>query len=193
MHTEGILLQSTPFLDRKAIFKVFTQSLGMISLMATSRRTFSLLTPFCVAEWTLKKGANELYLLQDASLLDPLLELRQTTERLFSAGAMARALFQSQLHGRPDPKLYHLTICYLKKLLHSSHPETLAASFLLKLLLREGLFAPEKDPQDHNFSESEWQELIPLAGANRFSALEEVSLPQLLQRKIEMLFTMRMK
>lgn len=187
-NTPGILLQSTPFLDRKVILKIFTQSLGIVSTISRGRSTFA---PFCIAEWVLRKGSKELYLLQDATLLHPLLELRQHPERLFGAGTIARSLLQSKLDEEPDAKLYQLAVWYLQKLLSAAHPATFASSFQLKVLLHEGFLSlPQRVL---TFSSEEWETVSLLAGAHLFSMLNQLAISVDLQIKIQQLFTERIQ
>ena len=139
--TEGIILRSIPYLGSQKILKVFTPEAGLISLMAKKLSFAPFTSPFLVAEWVYKKGKEEIHLLKDASLLNPLSELRNDYATLSAAGEIAQDLLRSQLPAKKGGALYSLVLSYFGKLPLFARPETLAASFRLKLLLHEGLLA----------------------------------------------------
>jgi DNA repair protein RecO len=211
--SHGVLLQSIPYLGRKCILKIFTPENGLISLMANPSKGTALTTPFCIAEWVYKKGNREIHTFTDGSLIDGLLPLKQNYATLVSAGAMAKDLLQSQLPAKGAKDLYELLCVYFKKLPTFSHPEILAASFRLKLLLHEGLlsleagcslcgapalylsqgesYCPAHAPLSGQvFTPSEWTQLQQLAFARQFSALQEIDKAPL--EKIERLFQERL-
>lgn len=214
--TPGILLQAIPYLGRQKILKVFTPGEGLLSLMAKSAKPSwtALTSPFCIAEWVYRKGQKEIHALQDGSLLDSLLELRQNYEALTAAGAIAQDLLKTQLPGKQAPALYELLTAYLKKLAQFPKPAHLAASFRLKLLLHEGLLslndtcascaAPalhlhEGQSYCHfhapfpgvTFTPEEWESLHLLAYSRKFSSLEQLPSPP--TGKISQLFEERIK
>jgi DNA repair protein RecO (recombination protein O) len=178
--TPGLLLQSIPYLGQKRILKVFTPA-GLISLFAKK----SSLTPFCLAEWVYPKTEKDLYPLRDTTLLDPLSELRQNYALLTAAGSIAKDILRSQLPHKSAPELYRLACLYFKKLPQA--PDTLAASFRLKLLLHEGLLSCEREPI---FTPTEWEQVQVLAFTRHFSALYE--LPAVPTQKIALLFEERL-
>ncbi len=178
--TPGILLHSFSYLGQKKILKVLTQDHGLLTFMAKSARFPT--TPFCIAEWVFLKGQKEIYSLTDATLLDPLLELRQDYKVLSSAAILAQDLLQTQMPNKKGP--FHLACAFFKKL--SLNPDILGASFRLKLLLYEGLLSADRDPA---FSLSEWEQVSILAFGDRFSQILEVK--QVPFGKIKMLFDER--
>ncbi len=137
--TEGLLLQSIPYLGTQTILKVFTPELGLLSLIVKK----GIFQPFCIGEWVYIEKTQGLYPLKDASVFEHFLELRTSFAILSAAGKIGRALLQSQLPGKGGG-LYALAIAYLKKLPQFSHPETLVCSFFLKLLLHDGLLSLKK-------------------------------------------------
>lgn len=179
--SEGILLEVIPYLDRKAIFKVFTKHSGVIALLSR-QLSFS---PFCLAEWIYRRGKKDLYTLKDASLLHPLLELRQTSEALFASGALARALLRSPVQLRPDPLLYALFTAYLLQIPKFKDPSPLLLSFQLKLLHHEGMLS-FKTPS--SFSAGEWELAMRLSAIRRFVELEGMQIDPMLQKKVELYF-----
>jgi DNA repair protein RecO len=213
--SQGILLQAIPFLGKGRIFKVFAEDAGLITLMA-KKPTLAQFSPFCIAEWIYRKKQSEMVALRDASLIDSLLELRQSYGALTAAGSMAKDLLRTQLPERPSPGLYSLLASYLKKTALFEHPGVLAASFRMKLLLHEGLLALQEgcahcsreanslaqgesvclahtSPFAIGFSSSEWQILLRLAFARQFSLLQEIDGPPELFEKIATLFEERTK
>ncbi len=180
--TPGLLLQAIPYLGQKKILKVFTPEQGLISLFANKTK----LAPFCLAEWVYKKNQKEIHPLQDATLLDPFLHLREDYDILIAAGAIAQDLLKTQMPGKKAPELFDLALLYLRKLLGS--PKMLVASFRLKILLHEGLLSNEPDPA---FSSSEWEQVHTLAFSRKLSIIQ--SLAAAPQSKIKLLFDERLR
>jgi DNA repair protein RecO len=166
--TEGILLQTHPYLGSKKVLKIFSQKLGMITLFSSQRKYSGLTCPFLIAEWVFRRGRKEMHTLMDGSLTDDLSGLKENFQRLFAAGQMAKDLLATQLPEKQSEALYALTSAYLKKLTHCPYPDTLLASFQLKLLLHEGLFPTEMP--DH-FSEETWTLAQKLTFTKSFSEL----------------------
>ena len=211
--TPGILLQCIPYLGKKHILKVFTLEEGLVSLMAKSTHSSALTSPFCIAEWVYEKRQSELCSLKDGSVVEALLSLRQRYDTLTAAGSIAKDLILSQLPFKRNSDLYHLAAAYLQKLPTFAHPEILAASFRLKLLLHEGLLSLQEQccqcelPARHlfqgesyclnhgptpgtSFEEEEWQQLIVLGFARQFSLLQNLNLVP--KEKIEILLKERL-
>lgn len=177
--TEGLLLQSIPYLGHKKILKVLAPELGLISLISKSAKMQP--APFCIGEWVYRKTEKEIHSLTDFSLLDPLLELRTDYNTLSAAGLLAQDLLRSQF---PDKKAPFVLACaYLKKL--PLNPPTLLASFRLKLLLHEGLLSPDEPI----FTPLEWEQTSILAFSRQFSQIAEVKVAPF--EKIQALFTER--
>ena len=180
MKTLGILLQSTPYLGKKKILKIFTSEQGLISLFAQN----TALTPFALAEWVYRPSQKEIYPMIDATLIDPWLHIRESYNTLSSAGLMAQDLLRTQLPNKKALELFELALFYFKRL--SSAPELTAASFRLKLLLHEGLFSSDPDPI---FTPTEWDQVQTLAFSRSLSAIQNVTGPP--HSKIKHLFDKR--
>ncbi len=210
--TSGVLLQAIPYLGRKRILKIFTPDGGLITLMAKASLSSACAAPFCIAEWVYRKGQREIHTLQDASLIDGLLDLKKDFATLSAAGSMAQDLLRSQLPGKKGNALYTLLCACLAKLPTFANPQILAASFRLKLLLHEGLlslqpecsvcaapasrlqqgesFCPAHAPHaGFPFSPSDWETLLHLAYSRQFSHLQ--NLPSAPFQQIELLFRER--
>ncbi len=162
--TVGLLLQSISYLGQKRILKILTPEHGLISLFAKSGD----LAPFCLAEWIYLPSHRELHTLEDAALLDPLLELRESYSLLTSAGSIAQDLLRTQFPNKKAP--FALACAYFKKL--SLNPPVLAASFRLKLLLHEGLLSFDPEPC---FTPAEWEQVRILTFSRQFSQIANVA------------------
>lgn len=204
--TEGLLLQSIPYLGTQKILKVFTKEQGLLSFIVKK----GIFQPFCIGEWVYIEKTQGLYPLKDASVFEHFLELRASFATLSAAGKIGRALLQSQLPGKGG-NLYALAIAYLKKLAQFAHPETLVCSFLLKLLLHDGLLSLKNECSEcgektssltqgesfcitHSstesilFSEEEWLLLHHLTFTRSFQAFQILEVNVEIQNKIEKLF-----
>src|SRR5579872_3102021 len=115
---EGILLQTIPYLGNHRILKIFSSDGGLISLMVkhVSAKKAAYTDPFCKAEWIYRKHTGDIYLLKDATLLDPFLEIRAKYESIIAAGSMANDLLRSQLPQKRSQGLYELLLACLKHL-----------------------------------------------------------------------------
>ncbi len=205
--TEGILLRSTPYMNRKQILTVFTIETGLVSLITSPP---NIPAPFCIGEWVYKKGRKDLHFLRDMTLLNPLMELRQEEASLFTAGRIAQALLRWA--GPPDPKLYQLCKAYFLQIHRFTDPEALLASFRLKLLQHEGLLALNRTcsqcleptralafgecfcqshmpPASIPLALEELELFFALSQIGRFSQLQGISIPEEHLKKIELEFS----
>lgn len=163
--TVGLLLQSVPYLGKKKILKVFTKDHGLLSFFVNETK----LTPFCLGEWIYRKTEKEMHSLKEANLLDPLEALRGSYETLLAAGAIAKDLLTTQMPNKKSDDLFDLTYLYLKKL--PQNPESLRASFRLKLLLHEGLLDHDPHPQ---FTKEEWDQVEILAFGRSIQSMQSI-------------------
>ena len=209
--TEGVLLQTIPYLGAQKILKVFTPDVGLLSLIVKSPSLSGMTSPFIQAEWVYRKGKEDLHLLKDATLLNAFPKFREDYRTISSAGAIARDLLRSQLPAKPAHALYALLLSYWHQLPHFLHPETLVASFRLKFLLHEGVLSLQPlctqcaSPARHLlagesvclahaesnslfFEEAAWNQLQQLAYARRFTCLQKIELSQATQDQIKFIF-----
>lgn len=214
--TEGLLLQSIPYLGGKRILKVFTQEGGLLTLIAKKKSLAPLTIPFCKAEWVYKKGKEEIHLLQDGTVLDDLFELKQSYDVLEGAGQMARDLLRTQFPGKKGGDLYTLVLAYLKQLPQFALPKILNISFRLKILLHEGLLfldsscakceapalhlsAGESVCQQHThhpnipFHPDEWELLHILGKGRKFSLMKAICKTSRIEEKVNVLFEERLR
>jgi len=211
---EGILLQAIPYLGSHRILKVFTPDAGLLTLMAkyVNMKKAAHTTPFCRAEWVYRKSAGEMHPLKDATLLDPLHQLRTSYDILFSAGSIAGDLLRSQLPHRSSQGLYKLLLACLQHLPRS--PAAIAQSFRLKLLQFEGLLrlqptcarcpaaathisggeslcSSHASVQSQRFEQEEWECLLMLGLGRRFSDFEMIHPSPSLIEKTALMFSER--
>ncbi len=211
---EGILLQAIPYLGSHRILKVFTPDAGLLTLMAkyVNQKKAAHTTPFCRAEWVYRKTGGEMHPLKDATLLDPLHQLRENYEILFAAGSIAGDLLRSQLPHRSSQGLYELLLACLQHLTKS--PAAIAQSFRLKLLQFEGLLRLQptcaRCPaaathlsggeslcsshaafQSQRFETEEWEYLLTLGLGRRFSEFETIRPSPAFIEKTALLFSER--
>lgn len=172
----------------------------------------ALTTPFCVGEFLYKKGRGDLFSFRDGTIYDSLSFLRNNFESLQAASSMARAILNSHFPQSYTSRLYLLFISYLKQMQSFEKKENLVSSFLLKILLHEGLLhlssfcnvCKEKAPsylfrgesqcflhQEKGsvaFSEEEWKILKLLTYSRSFQLLKEADLTGELKTKISSVF-----
>lgn len=209
--TEGILLQSIPYLGREKILKVLSKENGLVSLIAKNRSHLPFTNPFLIAEWVYKKRNGAIHSLKDVSLMKDLSDLRLNFSILSHAGQMAQDILISQLPEKKGSGPYALSASYLCKLGSSSSPEALGASFRLKLLMHDGLLGlqngcmqcgqtacylenGESVCKTHSlvssisFKNDEWETLHHLTFARQFSIIENARPSLQMQEKIKKMF-----
>jgi DNA repair protein RecO (recombination protein O) len=214
--TEGVTLKAVPYKDGEKILSVFSKENGLATFII---KKLSLKKPellnganlFCLSEFVYLKGQREIYFLKDLTLLNSHLFLREDLSYIEQAALMARALCDSQLPNKKAPELYELFKKYLLKIPEFKNELTLAYSFILKLLLHEGLlhltgscsrcpkqtaslFQGEPLCQDHapayalNFIPEEIELLKILAYSRSFSELKNLTFPVFFKEKIWRIF-----
>ena len=168
---EGVTLLAKSFGENNKIISVFTKEKGLISLMIKrlsqkKSSLFALASPFCVGEFVYKVGKGDIYTILDAAILKENFELRSSFETIECAAKMTRAILNSQMPHKSAPAVYMLLKAYLGNLWQFERPQTLLASFYLKILLHEGLLDPQIIDETMN----------ELAFARSFSKLKELSI-----------------
>ncbi len=144
--TEGITLHAIPYKERDRIITVFTREYGIISCIAKRTNSiknplYPLTHPLTRGEFIYTQGRNSLATLHDGSLITSNITLRASLPVLEVAMRLVSIINQSQYPGKPAPNLYHLLILFLRKLPQSTYPQTILASFIMKLLKHEGSLA----------------------------------------------------
>jgi len=215
---EGIILKTLNFRDYDQILTVFSGDEGVIKLVIKgarrqSRKQNAVPSILARGEFLYSIGKSDLLKCQEWTLLEHNLRLRQNLSHIEAACEMAQAIQQSQLPHKPAPTLYQLMMWYLQKLPQLSDSESLAASFRLKILRHDGLYAlpptcvtcqsplkahhqsrgdsfcPQHAPSNTlAFTEYETEVMIILAHCRSFAELESVRISPILKKKLNQLF-----
>lgn len=141
---EGIVLKVIPFRDYDVILVVFTANAGLIKLLVKGARSpkrglQSICTPLIQVDVVYLERRGEIFFVHEISLKDPYSSLKERLLFLQIACEMLRAVEKSQMVGKPSPKLYKSLQVFLKHIPFFSPPEFLLGSFLLKILIHEGV------------------------------------------------------
>ncbi len=219
-NSEAIVLRSFDYQEHQRILTLFTPESGILQLIVKglnqkNLHLFALTTVFCIGHYHFAHGRSDLYRYLDGTCLE-LLPLRENLRHLQAGAAIAKALLHSQMPGKPSPRLYALTLAYLKQIPHFENPAPLVSSYQLKLLKHDGLThirlpcslcAMEAShlnrgqtfcyshalPDSFFFTQSEWSALIELQDARQFEPLKQIALEPLLQEKIDHYFSNRIR
>lgn len=217
--SRGLVLKSLDYKQRQRIITVLTEDRGLITLIVkglnrTQGSLLLLTNPLSHGEFHYSVHRSDLYTLRDATLIHPHLELRSQVAFLQTAGEICQGLLSSQLPGKPAPKLYQLTLSYLKQIPHHENLPSLSASFLLKILKHEGFVSQQRSctecggfashlafgeafctlhaPRNSIFlNDDEWQLLFTWMEARDFTTLKEARSSDLLYQKVKRAFTER--
>ncbi|MDE3046525.1 MAG: DNA repair protein RecO [Verrucomicrobiota bacterium] len=183
--TIGLLLQSFPYLSSHRILKVLTPDAGLLTFMAlfAASKRAALTTPFLLAEWVYAKSKKEILTVTDASLLDPLSDLKKDFAYLSAAGRIAQDLLRTQLPGKPAQAPFELALACLRKVSYFPNPSILPILFRLRLLSLEGLL-----PLNIPVSPTEKPLLEQLLHCKSFAQLATLPRDELLFQKINNLF-----
>lgn len=215
--TEGIVLKAVPFKENDRILTLFTPDQGVMSLyvrgLSKKKPTLTnLATPLSRGEFVFRKGRSDLHKFLDGTILDLHLTLRKSYHHLEVGGRILQAIHHTQLPGKGSPSLYTLLASYLKKLGEATYPETLSASFHLKLLKHEGLLSLQdlcsacgkesatlisegesrcktcQGPLSFPFTPLDWKTLTALTHTRQFEPLLDLELSHSLLKGIHALF-----
>ena len=208
--TEGLLLQSIPYLGNQKILKVLTKEKGLLSFIVKKKGLSQIADPFMTAEWIYTSKGKDIHPLKDLSPTYLFEEIRNSFLTIEIAGKIGKALLLTQKPENSSTGVYLLTIAYLRKLSSFENPKNLLSSFYLKVLLHEGLLGLESHcecgeiatflgPEGSQctahqklgslpFSLEEIKTLEILTFSRKFTSLQEVNLSNQLSEKIETLF-----
>jgi DNA repair protein RecO len=185
--TQGLLLQTLPYLETHRILKVLTPE-GLVSLMAKSAASpkagwQSLTTPFLMAEWVYEVGHRDLASLKDGTILEEFPAIKRSFDALSCAGQIAQALLQTQLPGKRAEMPLALGVASLRKMSLFQNPKILLAAFRLRLLAYEGLLT-DSCLTTLSFG-------IELLSLKKFSELACLSIDEGAEKAVERLFQLR--
>ena len=141
--TAGIILKVIRYNDTHEIHTLFTQELGLVSLMSKIKKR-ELLPPLFEGEFTLQKRKN-FFNLVDAKQIVSHHEIRNTLESIETAFKLIHYILKSQMAYKPAPALFALLSAFLKVLPHMENKKGLLAVFLAKILLHEGHLNHEEE------------------------------------------------
>lgn len=197
--TSAIILRSIPFKDHQKIVTAFSKELGLISIIVkglSSKKFFKLAfcESFCEAELVISKNRGDLFTLNDGSILDLHLPLRQELRYLYTASSMTKAILDSQLPEKPSSLLYTLLSMCLHQIPTFPCLNTLLACFYLKTLKNEGVFPFfSEETLLKTLSDNEKKHFIDISNMQNFSILrtKETSLEEL--KKLEDIFLIQVK
>ena len=212
--TTTITLKVIPYRDNSKILRVLTEDDGIISVMVSgiSKKKMYLnqvCSLFTISEMVLKKRKTDLYFLKDASVLDNNLHLREKLSYLKEAGSMIVAIMNSHFFQKKSKNIFILLKTYLKKI--SINPEAVSLSFLLKILLNEGLINPKESCNrcpspalffdrgeplceahatsfSHKFTIDEYKTLLVLSLSRSFSIFKDLEITSALKEKTKIFF-----
>lgn len=179
---KGVVIKTFPYQDTGKIVHIYTLEVGLISLLVKriSEKNIHLrnvLSPLSQSDFQITKKKSDLYHYQDATLIDPYLELRRDFDKLEVGGEMAQLILKTQTHARPTPPLYTLLTSFLHALKTTEQPRNYLVAFMLKLMRVEGIFPLEKEDFPIEISEKEWEDFSQLAYATSHDVIAEVTLP----------------
>lgn len=175
---EAIVLGAIPFQDAHQIVTLFTKDQGLCRGFASYSRSpksglFGMLNPLAHIEVIFRPSKGDLLKIMSAFVIRHHRELRKSYDRLQLSCQMATSLSQFQLPHKPAPLLFDLFKSYLALIGESAFPQSVLASFQLKLLRHEGLIAVTNRCPLCN---AEPEEIALAAGKTICSSHEEASI-----------------
>jgi len=186
----AIVLKSFDFQEREKILTLFTEEVGIASMIVKrispkNSQLINLCSPLTIAEYHCVKGKSDLYSYRDGSLIDLHLDLRKDFDQLQSAFKLLEVIKSSQIPGRASPEIFALLSAYLRQIPNFSDQIPLKTSFLLKVLFHEGLVSPRQE----GFTLDEQQLICDLLLQRKFPNLADMQVPEEFFIKIENYFS----
>lgn len=210
------MLKSLTYKEKDKIVTFFSQEKGIVTFYLKGGKTFTawhmaFATPFTVAEVFYNQGRSDLLRFCEGSILNQNLNLRSSFEVLQTASKCLDAILKSQMPEKSSKPLYNLFLLFLDKLPEAKALDTLFATFILKVMVHEGIlqllpkchrchleplfrfggerFCKEHRPlQSYPFDSDEEKILNHLASARSFDEIIRTELPRHFIQKIESLF-----
>lgn len=140
--TKGVVLKGIRYNDTQEIHTLFTEELGLISLITKSKKKENL-PPLYEGEFVVKKGKNFFQLLE-AKQTAFHHKIRESLDTIETAFKLIHILLKSQMPLKASPALYALFSTFLKQLPNVKNQGTLKAVFTAKLLFHEGHLDPDQ-------------------------------------------------
>ncbi|MFZ4772979.1 MAG: DNA repair protein RecO [Chlamydiia bacterium] len=139
--TKGIVLRVIRYSDTQEIHTVFTEALGVISLMTRIQKR-ELIPPLFEGDFTLRKGKSFFQLI-DARQTVSHGPIRDELHFIETAFKLLHYILKSQMQMKPAAALYHLFSAFLRQIPLVKNMEVLKGVFLAKLLFHEGHLDPD--------------------------------------------------
>ena len=212
--SQSITLKVFPYKDSSKIVNLFTKDFGLISVIIYGigkkmNNLQAICNLFTQSEIIIQESHSDLFILKDTSIIDQNLHLRNNFTDLKIAGKISKAVLDSNLPFNKSKPLFLLLEKFLKNI--SINPLAIYSSFLLKLLLIEGLINPkinchicqnkaqnisfaesvcEKHSDQHSFrfTKDEFDILHLLTFIKSFSLFKAIEITSTFEDKINLLF-----
>ena len=186
---EGIVVESKPFKERGRLITIFSRESGLLKLLAIriskkDSETQAATSLFAFSEYLHEPKEGGLSFLKEAKLLGYHEEMRKELAHIKTASSMAQAILSSQLVGKPAVQLFELFSAYLGAI-PMVPGGALFASFMLKILRHEGVFAQRE--LNFMFAGEDLKLVRRLAEARRFEELN-LSITPVFEAKVLELF-----
>ncbi|MDF2578002.1 MAG: putative repair protein recO [Chlamydiales bacterium] len=144
---EGIVLENKTHRSDDSLLTLFTKQEGIITAFArygqsARSRLHSLTVPLTQAEFHGTGESGQLFLINDGTVLQQHLHLRNDEQKLLAGVQMTKAVLKVLWQQQPAPAVYSLLLHYLKAMGKFPLAETLLWSFWCKILKHEGKFFP---------------------------------------------------
>ena len=186
--TEALILKSFDYQDRSRILTAYTQTHGLISFILKGAKSASLLalsSPLCRIEALFIKKKSNLFRLEEGSILNPHLFLRNKLQHLKTAGELIKIILHTQMPEKPAPKLYALLLAFLKKIPEFEEVNAFLIAFRLKALMHEGGLSWEHQKLfPIRVTLDEWKVLKKISLSRSFEEIKTVSSSEDLKKKI---------
>lgn len=208
--TRAFLLKETPFGEKDHISRLFTEEFGVISCFCQGKQ--KKVTALTLVELRLHKGRGELFYIQEVSSLNHFFSLRDDLKKLQAAAHIIHHIEKTQHPFSPSKKLFLGVVNFIEALQDAEDPETLLASFQLKLLRLESFLdhithcvecqTPLNDcsidhegskciahtSSQHKFSQEERELMFFLLNTPVANRLKTTTIPHFVCKKINELF-----
>jgi DNA repair protein RecO (recombination protein O) len=217
LHTQALVLGSTPYKERDSIVSLFSLEKGRLSVYIRNTKKSvlengALTSPLTIGNFTLNPSRTDLYRFVEGKAIELHLPLREDYTLLTTALECLKVLKESQWRGSPAPHLYLLLCRLLQHLPNFKTPELAIPLLQTKLLKHEGLISGNaacpvcKSPATHYFDgefyctkhaspySQQWEqkaieELLRLFHCRSFQEIEEYKLLDSSREQIGELFS----
>ncbi len=148
--TNGIVLKTSNYKDTSKIIEVFTESDGVVALIAKGVRkqtkVFGVFEPLNIIHLSFyKKTTQDLFLLSKAETISSYQQLLSSQTTLIIGLAILELIKYTQVYGNPNKYIYHLSINCIEFLKYKSiNPYLIIIYFIINLTKDLGIDIIEK-------------------------------------------------